>query len=449
MKRLFGTDGIRGEAGRPPLDQGTISRIGAALASVLSRESEAPRIIIGRDTRESGSWIEEAIARGIAGAGGRATIAGVITTAGVAWLTRTHGFDAGVMISASHNPFHDNGIKIFSREGYKLPDSEEARIESIVLEAGGEIPTPSGAPVAVSIDGDLSRDYVEGVVNAAGGTRLEGMQVVLDCANGASCQEAPEAFEVLGARVHRLGDRPDGRNINEGFGSMHPEAASRAVVETGAQVGFAFDGDADRCIVVDDRGQVCDGDFILYRSALAMREAGRLPGDVVVGTVMSNLWLQKALEASGIRLLRTGVGDKYVLEEMRRSGARLGGEQSGHVIFLDHATTGDGILTAVMMACIRKRAGVPLSRWRSEVRPFPQILLNERIASKPEMESHPVIGPAAEEVRKQLGSSGRLLLRYSGTEPLVRVMIEGEDAGQIESLARDLAALIRREIGGA
>ncbi len=449
MKRLFGTDGIRGTAGIFPLDGPTVARIGSALASTLREGAPPPRILIGRDTRESGAWIEQDLARGIAAAGGEPTLVGVMTTAGVAQLTRASTFDAGVVISASHNPFSDNGIKVFSRDGYKLADDQEARIESIVLRESRE----GAAPAAGAASGrwekrtELGAEYVRRIVAAAGSTRLDGFRVVLDCANGASYEAAPAAFEALGAAVRVIAGKPDGRNINDGCGSVHPDALCKAVVASGADAGFAFDGDADRCILSDERGTVCDGDFILWRSALAMRADGRLEEDLVVGTVMANLWLERALDREGIRLLRTPVGDKYVLEEMLRTGSRLGGEQSGHVIFLDHGTTGDGILTAVMMACMIRRAGVALSDWRSEVKPFPQILLNERVSSRPDLETHPVIGPAAEAVRQKLGGRGRLLLRYSGTEPLARVMIEAGDAEQTEALAHELAGVIRREIG--
>jgi phosphoglucosamine mutase len=446
-KRLFGTDGIRGAAGIFPLDEPTVAKVGAALAHVLAEDGGTPRILLGRDTRESGAWIEETLARAIEGAGGSASAAGVMTTAGVAYLTKALGFDAGIVISASHNPFNDNGIKIFSRDGYKLPDAGEERIERRVLdeEAEGSAHGVTGAWDAVS--GDLLRTYEDHLIASAGGRRLDGLKVVLDCANGASHQAAPAVFKALGASVVVLADTPDGTNINSGCGSLYPAAMCDAVLMAGADLGCAFDGDADRCIVADETGQVCDGDFILYRAALALRAEGRLPSDTVVATVMSNLWLERALKHEGITMLRAPVGDKYVLEEMLRTGARLGGEQSGHVIFLDHATTGDGVLTALTLATILKRAGVKLSTWRSAVKPCPQILINVRVSSRPPLEEHKVIGHAASEVRRRLGDSGRLLLRYSGTEPLARVMIEAEDPGQVAALAREMADVITREIG--
>jgi len=428
-----------------------VERVACALATTLREDSGLPHVLLGRDTRESGAWIEDALARGIRAGGGEAAAAGVVTTAGVAFLTRAGGYGAGVMISASHNPYDDNGIKIFSRDGFKLPDDNEARIEALVLDGGlpGSGRETASRPRVRGAALEILEPYLLLLTTASGGTSLSGMRVVLDCANGAACGTAPEVFRRLGAEVHALSEAPDGRNINEGCGSLHPEAMCRAVVARGADFGFAFDGDADRCIGSDDKGQVCDGDFIMYRSALALASAGALEAGTVVGTVMSNLWLELALGSHGIKLLRAPVGDKYVLEEMIRTGARLGGEQSGHVIFRDHATTGDGILTAVMMASIVKRAGVPLSVWRSEVRPCPQILLNVRVSSRPRLEEHPAISAASERVRERLGPGGRLLLRYSGTEPLARVMIEGEDGVLVERLARELASLIEREIGAS
>jgi len=454
LKRLFGTDGIRGTAGKAPLDVATIEKVAAALTRLLREDGGLTHVLIGRDTRESGLWIESALARGVAAEGGEAAVAGVVTTAGVAFLTREGGYGAGIMISASHNPFDDNGIKIFSRDGFKLPDDQEARIESLVLDeaAPGSAP-PAAAPGRAREDrlasssAEILEPYLLLLTTAAEGASLEGMRVVLDCANGAACGTAAEAFRRLGAEVHTLSDAPDGRNINEGCGSLHPEALCREVVAFGADAGFAFDGDADRCIGADETGRVCDGDFFMYRAALAYKEAGRLEANTVVGTVMSNLWLERALTSHGIELLRAKVGDKYVLEEMVRTGARIGGEQSGHVIFRDFATTGDGILTAVILASMLKRSGVKLSAWRSEVKPCPQVLLNVRVSSRPRFEEHPAIRAASERTIERLGSSGRLLLRYSGTEPLARVMIEGEDGTLIESLAQELAGVIEQEIG--
>jgi phosphoglucosamine mutase len=453
LKRFFGTDGIRGAAGEPPLDAETISKIGTALTSTLRRGDAAPRIFIGRDTRESGEWIESTLARSITGAGGVVAAAGIVTTAGVAFLTRTGGYDAGVMISASHNPFHDNGIKIFSADGFKLPDTLESRLEDLILSDSPSGETDFSSEGAAGKIGSteertgLQAPYIKQLVDAAGSDGLSGMKVVLDCANGAASESAPQVFGQLDARVEVLAATPDGRNINEACGSLHPESLSRKVVEWGAHVGFAFDGDADRCIAVDDKGNICDGDFIMYRAALAMKQEGSLGPDIVVGTVMSNLWLEKSLYANGIKLLRAPVGDKYVLEEMTRTKARIGGEQSGHVIFRENATTGDGILTAVMLAKILKRSGAKLSAWKSEIKPCPQILLNVRIASRPKFESHPEISRASNRVREKLGASGRLLLRYSGTEPLARVMIEGDDGVLIEELAGELAGVIQNEIG--
>ena len=448
MKRLFGTDGIRGRAGQTPLDHDTVARVGFALVRDLAGEwaAASPSFLIGRDTRESGAWIEAALTGGIAAAGGRAVTVGVLPTAAVAFLAKKGGFDAGIMISASHNPWHDNGIKVFSRDGYKLPDTDEARIESMVLDTESGLPAmlPDARP---DFSPGLVESYRDHLLGAAEGTRLEGLRIVLDCAHGAASEVAPAVFRALGAEVRALSAAPDGRNINDGCGSLHPEALRQAVVATGGQMGFAFDGDADRCLLVDETGALCDGDFIMYRAAMMLRESGALGPEMVVGTVMSNLWLERALAERGVSLLRTPVGDKYVLEEMLRHGARIGGEQSGHVIFIDHATTGDGLLTAVMMARAIARSGARLSSWRAEVRPCPQVLLNVRVSSRPDFESHPVIGPAVGRARRELGSDGRILLRYSGTEPLARVMVEAVDAGLTESLAREIAGIIEAEIG--
>ncbi|MBI3448879.1 MAG: phosphoglucosamine mutase [Acidobacteria bacterium] len=449
-KRLFGTDGIRAPSGTFPLDPATIARVGAALVRTLAGADPAGgaiRILIGRDTRESGEWIEETLARAIEGASGVAAAAGVVTTAGVACLTRSSGFDAGIVISASHNPWADNGIKIFSRDGYKLPDADEARIEGLVLDEPIDVASPAPAKGPRAKAPGLRDEYERHLVSAAGGRRLDGMRIALDCANGASHETAPNVFTALGAAVTLIGAAPDGRNINSDCGSLHPARLRDAVLKGGADLGCAFDGDADRCVLVDEKGRICDGDFILSRAALALQAEGKLAGNLVVATVMSNLWLERALKAAGIRMLRAPVGDKYVLEEMLRTGARLGGEQSGHVIFLDHATTGDGILTALTLAAIVRSAGVRLSAWFDEIRPCPQILVNVRVSTRPDLEKHPVIGARAREVRTKLGDSGRLLLRYSGTEPLARVMIEAEDPDQVRSLAREMADAIEREIG--
>jgi len=454
MRSLFGTDGIRGTAGVFPLDEKTITRVGAALIRTLLHHAAAgpPRIVIGRDTRESGEWIERAIAEGAGMAGATCSGAGVIPTPGIAWMARTGGFAAGVMISASHNPYRDNGIKIFSSSGYKLPDEEESAIERLVLDEGTPPLLPETAdgsrrdvPAAPS---DLIAGYTEFLRQSVSpGVRFDGIRVVLDCANGASSAIAPGVFAALGADVIAIFDTPDGRNINSGCGSLHPDRLAATVKERGADLGIAFDGDADRTLFVSADGHVADGDVLMYQAACHLKELGKLPGDLVVTTVMSNLWLERSLTERGIRMTRTQVGDRYVLQEMIRSGGALGGEQSGHMIFADRSTTGDGIMTALRLMEILVTNDDTVSGWLSQVQAFPQILLNIPVASRPDLTSHPVIGAAANEVVNQLGGDGRLVLRYSGTEALARVMIEGTDRTQVETLARSLAGVIEQEIG--
>ncbi len=456
MKRLFGTDGIRGVAGTFPLDRPTIWRVGASLAHALIGDGAAAgdrRIIIGRDTRESGEWIEERLAAGAGRAGVGCVSAGVIPTPGIAWLARQGGFAAGVMISASHNPYRDNGVKVFSATGYKLPDEEEALIERLVLDPHAPIPHAGEADEApVTAPPGASRDLIQGYMGflrdaVSPGVRFDGYRVVLDCANGAASGIAPEIFRALGAEVFPLFHTPDGRNINSGCGSLYPQRLSEAVRDRNADLGIAFDGDADRTLFVAPDGRVADGDVLMYQAASYLKRQDRLAGDRVVATVMSNLWLERSLADHGITMARAPVGDKYVLEEMRRSGAVLGGEQSGHIIFSDRATTGDGIMTALRLMEILVDQDDTVSQWVSQVKAYPQILLNVPVGSRPDLESHPVIGPEVSRIHGLLADSGRLVLRYSGTEPLARVMIEGADRHQVESLARHLAEVIEREIG--
>jgi phosphoglucosamine mutase len=465
MKRLFGTDGIRGTAGTFPLDPATVRRIGHALASGLAEETgRAPRLVLGRDTRESGPGIEAALVDGIARAGGRADCGGVLTTPAVACLTRLLGYDGGVVISASHNPYRDNGIKVFSRAGSKLPDSMEASIERRVLDgaaAGGEPPGAAAAGAAAPLEapprtGDaapgmperLRQGYLDWLAAALGpGVSLGGWHVVLDCAQGAASVLAPAIFRRLGAETHALHDTPDGRNINAACGALHPERLAAEVVARGAALGLAFDGDADRCIVVDAGGRVLDGDHVLFLAARDLKAAGRLRGDSVVGTVMSNLWLEQALRAEGIALRRAPVGDKYVLEEMQRGGQVLGGEQSGHVIFLERSTTGDGLLTGLLVVDLLRRTGLDLAAWAATIRPCPQILVNVPVRERPPLDTHPVIGAAIRDEARRLGERGRLLVRYSGTEPQARIMVEADSRDQVEGCAARLREVIARAIG--
>jgi phosphoglucosamine mutase len=460
-RRLFGTDGVRGTAGEYPLDPATVSRLGEALVRILPAEGRRLRIIIGRDTRESGPDIEAALARGIEAAGARAERGGVLTTPAVACVTRSLGYDAGVVVSASHNPYRDNGIKIFSRRGFKLPDSLEADLEALVLgerTAAAVTPAAVAAPAAAATAGPDSPapatpqalrscylDWLRAAVPRA--TSFDGFRVVLDCAHGAASDLAPTLFRDLGADVTVLNDRPDGRNINEGCGALHPERLAAEVVRSGARLGLAFDGDADRCLPIDSTGRILDGDYVLFLAARSLRLAGRLRGATVVGTVMSNLWLERALADEGVRMLRAAVGDKYVLEEMLRGGFVLGGEQSGHIIFLERATTGDGLLTGLVLMEILCRGSVDLASWASTVSPCPQVLVNVAVRDKPPLATHPEIGPAIGAEERQLAGRGRVLVRYSGTEPLARIMIEGEPRDAIEAAASRLRQVIESALG--
>jgi phosphoglucosamine mutase len=439
-KQLFGTDGIRGVAGEYPLDPATIYAFGMALGDDLVKHHAKCEVLIGTDTRESCTWIAEMAAGGLESRGVRVRYAGVITTPGVAYLTRTGNFAAGVMISASHNPYQDNGLKVFGHSGFKLPDAEEHTIENDILRLreGGVTP----APASLAVDEALDRRYLEFLVTTAG-VRFEGVRMVLDCGNGAACRLGPELFRRLGAEVVTLCTEPNGRNINLGCGALHLEGLQKAVVELGADYGAAFDGDADRAIFVARSGKVVDGDAVMLAVARALKAEGRLPGDTVVSTVMSNLGLEKVLERAGIKMVRTGVGDKYVLEEMLRLGATLGGEQSGHVIFREYATTGDGLLTALRVFEIVQQAGTGLDELTGDLRVYPQKLVNVRVKEKKGLLELPAV---AEEIRKaesSLAGTGRVLVRFSGTEPLARVMVEAEDAGQVELYVNRIADAIR------
>ncbi len=447
-KQLFGTDGIRGVAGEYPLDPATVYAFGAALAGdVLLNHGDdqpAPRILIGADTRESGPWIAEMAAGGLASREVHADYAGVITTPGVAYLTRTGPYSAGVMISASHNPFRDNGIKVFSHSGFKLPDSEEHEIENEILRLRERAVSPR--PVTLTPDESLDRRYLDFLLSTAT-TRFEGMRIVVDCGNGAACRLAPQLFQSLGADVVMLNDAPDGRNINLNCGALHVESLRDAVLAHAAGFGVAFDGDADRAIFVARSGKIVDGDAVLLTAGRALQAAGKLRGDTVVATVMSNLGLERALQAGGIRMTRTPVGDKYVLEEMVRLDAVLGGEQSGHVIFREFATTGDGLLTALQLFQIARLANQGLDELTADLKVYPQRLVNIRVREKKGLLERPAVATEIRRVEEAFGGAGRVLVRFSGTEPLARVMVEGPDLAQVESFSASIADAIRREMG--
>jgi len=450
-KQLFGTDGIRGVPGEYPLDDATLDRVGFALGTLLlSRDpaKRAPRVLIGRDTRESGPHIAERIASGLGSAGVDAVSAGVLTTPGVAWLVSREGFAAGVVISASHNPYHDNGVKLISASGMKFPDAIESDLESAILSPNGATP-PKAAKRATHLESakKLHEDYLAGLRAAVlPGAKLAGMKIVLDCANGAASELAPQLFRSLGASVTSMNASPDGKNINAGCGSLHPEALQKRVVETGVALGVAFDGDADRAIFSSASGKRVDGDGVLLAMGRHLKSTGKLKGNVIVGTTMANLGLERALEKSGLKLVRTDVGDRYVLEEMQRIGANLGGEQSGHILFLDDATTGDGMLTAVKIASLVSIAG-PLDTLVRDLKIFPQKIVNVKVKSKPPIASLPEVASALAEAERSLGKSGRVVLRYSGTEPLARVMVEAEREQDVVRWTETLAAALKSAIG--
>ena len=444
-KELFGTDGIRGVAGEYPLDPVTIFAFGVALADDVTSREASPEILIGADTRESSHWIAELVAGGLSTRGVRVRYAGVITTPGVAYLTRTGPFQAGVMISASHNPYRDNGIKVFGHSGFKLPDAEEHAIEQEIFQVSAR-PSLSPSSTTLAADQTLAREYLEYLLSTVS-MRFDGMRLVVDCGHGAAFRLAPELFCRLGAAVVTLCAEPNGRNINLNCGALHVESLRESVLANHADFGVAFDGDADRAIFVARSGKIVDGDGVLLASARALKAAGHLPGDIAVSTVMANLGLERALEREGIRMVRTAVGDKYVLEEMVRLGATLGGEQSGHVIYRDYATTGDGMLTALRVLEIARRAGVGLDELTADLAIYPQKLVNVRVREKKGLTEVPLIAREIRRVEEAFGPAGRVVVRFSGTEPLARVMVEGPDLERVEMFTARIAEAIRKEMG--
>lgn len=449
MKALFGTDGIRGEAGQFPLDAATVSAIGFSLASHLATENKRLQIIIGRDTRESGGLIERALIAGATKAGAKVLSAGVITTPGVAFLTRKLDAAAGVVISASHNPYEDNGIKIFAPSGKKIDDSVERLIEREVL-AGGERTAPPAATRGSSpeLAQILQQEYLNFLARQLGADlHLQGLKIVLDCANGASSALAPALFSRLGATTIAINVNPDGRNINRDCGSLHIDSLREKVVNERADLGVAFDGDADRSLFVDHKGIFVDGDATLWALARYLKSHDRLKDNVVVATVMTNIGLEIALRAAGIRLVRTDVGDKYVLEELLKLGASLGGEQSGHIILPEISLAGDGMITALCLLRAMCESEKTLAEMTAGFERYPQVLVNVRVREKTPFDEMPAVKAEVKRVEELLLQKGRLLLRYSGTEPLARVMIEGESQTKIEDYAETIAETIRREIG--
>jgi phosphoglucosamine mutase len=445
MDRLFGTDGVRGVAGRE-LSGELAFQLGRASVVALTEQGERrPHIAVGRDTRASGEFLAAALSAGICSAGGDVLSLGIVTTPGVAFLTRDLGAQAGAVISASHNPAEYNGLKFFAASGYKLPDEMEDEIEHIVEKADG--PRPVGRDVGrILSEPKAEFRYLEHLESAAFG-RLDGLRVVVDCANGAAWAEAPELLRRLGADVIPINDRPDGWNINDGCGATEPDVVARAVLEAGADAGVALDGDADRAIFSDGEGNVVDGDQVLAASALAMQRSGDLPGDLVVSTVMSNLGFRRAMHEAGINLAETRVGDRYVLEEMVRSGAELGGEQSGHVIFLRHATTGDGMLTAVRFLGLAAATGRTVADVAGAMVKFPQVLRNVEASDRTALDASEGVWDAVRSAEAALGERGRVLVRPSGTEPLVRVMVEAESQDEAEAHVEAISAEVRAALG--
>ena len=447
--RLFGTDGIRGVANSEPMTPETALRVGRALTAVFQNRPGQHRIVIGTDTRVSGYMLEAALASGVCSTGGEALLVGTMPTPGIAFLTRSLRADAGVVISASHNPFQDNGIKIFSGDGFKLPDAVEDEIAELVLShtLDDERPTAESIGKAVRIDDALDR-YQEFVKSAfPRQLTLDGMKVVIDCANGAAYTIAPAVLAALGAEVIPIGTVPNGKNINLDCGALYPQRVQRLVREHGAQVGITLDGDADRVILVDESGAIVDGDAMLAIAAQEHLQKGTLPHRTIVATVMSNLGLEMALRQMDGRLVRTPVGDRYVVEEMLRGGYRIGGEQSGHIIFLDVNTTGDGLVTFLSLLSILIQRQQPLSELRQLVRRYPQTLINVRVRERQDLRTVAPVSQVIQHVTDKLGEHGRLLVRYSGTEPLLRVMVEGEDESLVRAYGEEVADAVRTHLG--
>lgn len=447
MGKYFGTDGVRGVAnsGLTPELAYKIGRCGGYVLTGADGHRK-PTVCIGLDTRISGPMLEAALAAGLLSIGVNVIRLGVVTTPAVAYLTRTMGLDAGVMISASHNPVEDNGIKFFGSDGYKLSDETELEIEKLIDAETDALPRPIGGRLGVVTDRREAAEAYVAFLKSTIDTSLDGLRIVLDCANGAACNLAPKVFRELGAEVHVIGGAPDGLNINLNCGSTHPEALQAEVRRLGADFGLAFDGDADRVIAVDENGEVVDGDYILCICGDAMNRAGKLRKSTVVSTVMSNIGFYKGLEAHGMRSVQTAVGDRYVMEEMRRGGYNLGGEQSGHVIFLDYNTTGDGILTGVQLAGVIRASGRKLSELKQLMRKYPQVLINVKVQDKNKLAGNAKVDAVIRRVESEMNGNGRVLVRPSGTEALVRVMVEGPDADAIDRYAHEIAEVVKAEL---
>ena len=447
MGRLFGTDGVRGKAGDYPLDPATVRRLGAALARALREGERTVRFLAGRDTRESGGWIERELAFGIGSQRGILTSAGVLPTPAIAYLTPRMAYTAGVVISASHNPFEDNGIKVFSGAGEKFTEALEQRVEAIVADDSWAVPAGDAGAVE---EIDYRSAYVDHLLEILPpALRRRHLRVVIDCANGATTTVAPRVFEELGVEARCIGCAPDGRNINLRCGSTSPEGLARTVVAGQYDLGIAYDGDGDRAILVDTRGRIVDGDAMMLMCAKQLKAEGRLKGDAIVATVMSNIGLEIALRDAGIGLVRCQVGDKYVMEEMLRRGLVLGGEQSGHVIFSDYLSTGDGLATSLNVLRTMATSGRSLADLASDLTTYPQVLMNLRVQQKVDLKTIPEVAGVMARVEQHLAGQGRLLVRYSGTEPLLRVMLEGRDESEIRRLGQEIIDAVREHVGVA
>jgi len=449
-RKLFGTDGIRAVAGQYPLDASTIYAVGLALGHSLrnSVPGNLPRVLLGRDTRESGPWIAATLAAGLRETGVEVASAGVVPTPAVAFLARSHGVQAGVVLSASHNPWQDNGIKLFGADGFKLADAVELAMEEEILHhaANSLAPDPATLP-AVEDNPALQADYIQFLIDCVPGLRLNGLRIVADCANGAAAAVAPELFRRLGGQVTLLHTAPDGHNINLNCGALHPELVAAEVQSRGAEIGLTFDGDADRCMLAGSHNSIINGDAILLMMARDLKARGLLTGDLVVATTMSNMGLEAALKRSGIRMLRAPVGDRYVLEQMQKHDAALGGEQSGHILLPHLATTGDGLLTALVVLDLVARSGKSIEELTADLKVFPQVIVNVKVRERKPLASIPAVAAVICAAEEELKDSGRVVIRYSGTEPLARVMIEAESEEAMRRHAEAIACAIQRELG--
>ncbi len=451
-RKLFGTDGIRAVAGQAPLDPKTIYAAGIAIAHSLKSMAAQPKVILGRDTRESSPWIAAVLAAGLREAGAIVESAGVVPTPAIALLTHKHGFHAGAVISASHNPWQDNGIKLFGSDGYKLPDKVELAIETEILHHASQITAPDPASLPpVSDNVSYQFEYIQFLIDTVPDLSLAGLNIVADCANGAASAVAPELFRRLNAgnegQVTLLNIAPDGHNINDNCGALHPNAVAAETQECGATIGVTFDGDADRCMLAGAQNNVINGDAILLMAARDLKARGLLTNDLVVATTMSNMGLEAALKRSGIRMFRAPVGDRYVLEEMQKQNSALGGEQSGHILFPHLATTGDGILTALVILDLVARSGQTIDKLTADLKVFPQVIVNVKVREKRPLEQIPSVAASIRAAEEELADSGRVVIRYSGTEALARVMIEAESEEAMRRHADAIAAAIRIELG--